>query len=285
MYTAKIETAGGEILTLTGHEAVYQVIDISGLNPPPAQINTSTIVGMDGAVFNSSKLNTRNIVLTVRINGDVEANRLNLYKYFRTKESCTFYYKNGTLDVSIGGYIETVECGLFTNSETAQISILCTYPYFKSIAQVIKDFSHEVAAFEFPFSINIGEPVIISEYSMTLINVFNASESETGATIEIAVNADVDTIDIKNTTTGEEFALDFAFEAGDYIMINTNIGEKTVTLMRDGAQENLFRALRQGSDFFQLAAGNNVFEYTAGGIVENPNVFIVFKFYNVYRGV
>ena len=163
MFAAKIQNASGDVMTLTGKEPKYQIIDIQGLNPPAAQINTSTIVGMDGAVFNSSKLHTRNLVLTIKINGDVELNRLRLYSYFRTKEWCKFYYTNDSLEVTIDGYVDSVECNLFTNSETAQISIICPYPYFRSIAEVTQDFSNVLKKFVFPFSINHDDPVVISE--------------------------------------------------------------------------------------------------------------------------
>lgn len=285
MYTAKIENSSGEILTLTGNEPVYQVIDITGLNPPNAQINTSTIVGLDGAIFNSSKLETRNIVLTIKINGDVETNRLRLYGLFRTKEKCTFYYSNSSLDVSINGYVETVDCNLFTNSEMAQISIICPYPYFQSINEILQDFSHVNSLFTFPFSIDIGNPVVISEYSTGGINVYNGSESETGAIIEINISKSINSIEIKNTTTGDDFTLNYSFLANDKVTINTNKGQKSITLIRNGVISNIFSSLQAGSVFFQLAVGNNLFEYLVDGEENNESVYIVFRYYNVYRGV
>ena len=211
MYSAKIENSSGEELTLTGKEPVYQIVDISGLDPPPAQINLTAIAGLDGAVFNSSKLQTRNLVLTVRINGGnsgVETNRLLLYNYFRTKERCVFYYKNGSLDVMIEGYVESVECGLFTKNELAQISIICPYPYFRSLTETVTDFSKNRSLFVFPFSINFDEPVVISELntsSLTYIN--NDSEAETGAVILVEVIRAFNAVDIKNLTTGDDFEL------------------------------------------------------------------------------
>ena len=82
MYTAAIENASGSVYVLTGDEPVYQVLSIQGLNPPSAQLNVTNIVGLDGAKYNSARLNTREIVVTVKITGEVEKNRLNLYKYF-----------------------------------------------------------------------------------------------------------------------------------------------------------------------------------------------------------
>jgi phage-related protein len=285
MYTAKIENSNGEILTLTGNEPVYQVIDITGLNPPKAQINTSTIVGLDGAVFNSSKLETRNLVLTVKINGDIESNRQQLYNYFRTKSWCKFYFTNNNLDVSIEGYVESVECDLFTNNETAQISIICPYPYFKSLAETLQKLSHTNALFTFPFTINLNNPVVISEYTTGGINVFNSSESDTGAMIEIDISNSVSSIEIKNTNTGDDFVLNYAFQSGDKVIINTNKGQKSITLVRSGRVSNLFSALKQGSVFFQLQAGSNMFEYLADGEASSDDIRVLFRYYNVYRGV
>ena len=263
MFTAKIENSSGDMLTLTGNEPVYQVIKITGLNPPQAQINTTSIVGLDGARFNSAKLNTRNIVLTVKIN-----------------------YANDTLDVTINGYVENVECDLFTNNELAQISILCPYPYFKSISQVIADSSNVLGLFVFPFSINATDPIAFSSLQTSVdIEVYNASESETGATIEINVLDSVSAIQLNNVVTGDTFSLSYNFIAGDKIVINTNKGQKSITLIRNGVLTNIFSALQQGSTFFQLVAGVNLFEYTANGVVASDDISILFRYYNEYRGV
>lgn len=286
MYSAKIQNVNGNVLVLTGQEAVYQVIDIKGLNPPKAQINTTTIVGMDGAIFNSSKLQTRNIVLTVKINGNVEQNRLNLYSYFRTKEWCRFFYTNESLDVSIDGYVDSVECELFTNKEIAQISIICPYPYFTALTEIMTDISSSLALFTFPFSIDQNEPIPISTLDLDRVtNVYNTSESETGITIQITILESVSTIEIRNINTGEDFTLNYAFVAGDVITINTIKGQKSVTLLRNGVSTNLFTALQKGSTFFQLHVGSNPFSYLADNGQSNDKVFIQIYYSSIYRGV
>lgn len=287
MFEAKIENSSGNVLTLTGKEPVYQVINITGLNPPNAQINTTTIVGLDGAVFNSSKLLTRNLVLTVKINGNVEQNRLMLYNYFRTKEQCKFYYSNNTLDVSIEGYVESVECDLFTNNEIAQISILCPYPYFRSLSEVIKDFSNVLKMFVFPFSINIDEPIVISSIEdETGVVIYNSSESETGVVIYLDFHSWASSIEIKNTKTGDDFEINYSFLENDTVIINTNKGKKSITLLRNGVISNIFSALKAGSVFFQLLPGVNTFQYIVdGSTTNNEDVPITFKYYNIYRGV
>ena len=286
MYTAKIQNSNGNILTLTGNEPQWQVVSITGLNPPKAQVNTTSIAGLDGAKLNSTKLETRNIVIMLKLNGNVESNRLLMYMYFRTKDTCTFYYQNQTLDVSIQGVIESVECNLFAKGEMMQISIVCPFPYFASINEIIADISNETGAFVFPFSIDIGDPIAFSIYqSNRITNVFNNSESETGVTIEIDVLNTVNDVKIINTVTGDYIELSYSFEAGDRVTINTQKGQKGVSLLRNGATTNIFSSVQRGSTFFQLAVGDNEFGYQADSGASDSFVFITFKFSNLYRGV
>lgn len=286
MYTAQIENAFGESLVLTGNEKNWQVISITGLNPANAQVNLMDIAGLDGAKFNSSKLTTREIVIMLKINGNVEENRHTLYQYFRTKEFCKFYFKNGSRDVYIPGYVETVECELFSNGEIMQVSILCPYPYFRALAQSVVDVSNEVAGFKFPFSINVGEPIPFSVYvENRIVDVVNNSESETGCLIEIDVLDTIRRIEIRNTDTGESMILNYGFHENDRVLIDTNKGQKSIHLLRNGVTTNIFPAMQKGSVFFQLQVGSNHFGYLVDGGTAEKNVLITFTFSKIYRGV
>lgn len=300
MFKCKIENVKNDILTLTQDESNYQVLSITGLNPPNAQINQSTVAGLDGTKFNSSKLQARNIVIRLKINGDVEANRINLYNYFATKEWCKFYYENENRNVYIDCYVETFECDFFTNSEIAQISLICPQPYFKDVEEIIDDISKVLAAFEFPFaygSKGATNPSVTIDTSTDdaiafstidrnqLSNIFNKSESETGLIIEINVLADINKILIRNTGTGETITLLSSFVSGDKIVIDTNKGQKSVILIRNGVTSNLFTALVKGSTFLQLLPGDNFFGYAIDDGSNDDSVNILFKHNIVYRGV
>lgn len=287
MYTAKIENSNGQVLTLTQNESDYQVVSITGLNPPPAQINMTNIAGIDGSKFNSAKLDTRNIVIMLKLNGDVEGNRLALYQMFRTKEECRFYYSNGRRDVSIPGYVETVECDLFTNAEIMQVSIICMYPYFRDVHENWIEISDgATAGFHFPFSINVGSPIPFSIYNIDgETNVENTAEAETGAIIRVDVKDPVRTIEIRNTGNNEFFKLEHDFQRADTILINTHKGEKSITLVRNGIASNVFTALKLGSTFFQLNVGNNFFTYFANGVQNDERLLVRFIFAEEYRGV
>ena len=287
MFQAKLENSRGDIITLTGKEADYQILSIAGLNPPSAQLNTSTVSGMDGAMYNSGRLNTRNIVITAKINGDVEDNRQDLYRFCPTKEKVRFYFKNNNRDVYIDGYVDSVECDLFTNDERMQISIICPNPYFMDTEDTQVDGGSISSLFTFPFSIDIGSPIPFSNYVLdTTIVLYNDSDDQIGMLIDIDINANVSTLQIVNTDNGAVFTLSYQFVDGDHITINTIKGQKAVTLLRDGIYYNIFSAMQRGSTFFQLASGDNFFSYTVdGSTLNNANADIMFTFFKMYRGV
>ena len=93
MYSLKVENNRGNTLELTNN-LNYTVYKIEGLNPPQATINRSANTTSDGSKINSVRLENRNIVIYTTIERDVEANRINLYKYFPVKKSIKLYFSN-----------------------------------------------------------------------------------------------------------------------------------------------------------------------------------------------
>ena len=286
MFTLRLENPNGNSLTLTGNENDYQVVNIEGLNPTPAVINTTDSANLDGAIFNSAKLETKNIVILVKINGDAEANRQRLYLFCRTKELCTVYYKNQNRDVFIKGYVETFEVNPFDQSQAAQISILCPSAYFTGAQEITTDISNNLKRFYFPFAIDYDDPIPISEYeSERVTNVYNASESDTGVKIIININEDISSVLIKNIKTNEQMLLTYAFLEDDVVEINTIKGQKSVALIRNGVRSNLFTAVDRSSTFFQLAMGDNFFSYLVDGGEVEQKAYIKFVWHTIYRGV
>lgn len=254
MYTASLENSRGDVIQLTGREADYQVYKIDGLNPPSAGINIASATYKDGGYFNGSKLETRNIVIYVKINGDAEYNRLELYKYCPTKENVTFYYSNGSRDVFIDGYVDSVECDPFDRSEEAQISIVCPDPYFKDIDM---------------------NTVTISGTT----TIVNDSDSKSGILIEATAAGAVDTLSINNGTIGYFTLSDLGAVSGDVISINS-AGTKYVRKTHSGTTSSIAGKIDSGSTFLTLVPGNNAFSYYSDGSVQ-----VKVKWYTQYRGV
>lgn len=284
MFICKVENTRNNILTLTQNEDNFQVLKITGLNPPKAQINTTKMATLDGKKFNSSTLNERNIVITVKLNGDVEKNRIRLYSFFRPKEWCKFYYKNSSRDVFIEAYTENVECDLFTDNETMQISLLCPEPYFKDVQEIIDDISKILSKFEFPFSIDEDGIELSTLDTSKITNIHNISEMDTGVTINIDIYSHIEKLLIKNTSTGETLTLNYQFQSNDKVIINTNKGHKSIKLIRNAETINIFSAIEKGSTFFRLNIGDNFFSYLADDGENDSFVHIVFKRNTLYGG-
>lgn len=296
MYTLRVENQKGGTITLTQNESRYQVVSVDGLNPPKANIYTSAIANLDGAKYKNSKLDMRNIVITVRLQGDVEENRLYLYRYFKIGKWCKITYKNGMRSVYIEGYCETIECNLFTDKEEAQISIICPKPYFKALDGMLFDISKTIGSFEFPFAFgsngatfddnNDTDDAIEFSYieRNKVVSVRNVGEIETGVIIHMAATADnVTNPMVYNTVTNEYFKINDTLNEGDEIIICTNRGEKSVTKISDGIRSNAMHLIATGSTWFILDIGDNLFSYDSDTNDEYLN--IVFKVEALYEGV
>lgn len=284
MFTLKIENAKGQIFELSHNSQNYNVIGVEGLTPPPTAVNTSTGGLIDGAFYNSSRVEMRNIVITLVLNGDIEQNRQQLYKIFNIKKPCKIYFQNERRNVQIIGYVETVDGDLFTMREQIQISIICPRPYFEDLDILYTELSEIARMFEFPFSIEDNDPVPFSEIlSYPLCTINNGGDVECGCTIDITVTGTVTDLTIYNTTQQTFIGFSYSFQAGDEITINTNSGQMGAVLTRNGQTVNLLNYIIENSTWFRLDIGDNEFTYstTAGA----DYVQIVFATANLYGGV
>ena len=135
MYSLTIENKDGLQLEFNSIGAAYNITNAQGLSPAKNTINTNAAALIDGATFNSAKVNMRTINLAFTIEYPVEANRLNVYKVLRAKEPITIYYQSNALDVFIDGYVESLDVGHFEQKQKATVAILCPFPYGDSSGQ------------------------------------------------------------------------------------------------------------------------------------------------------
>ena len=270
MIQITVENTRGEKLNLTNNPA-YVITRVDGLNPPNANVNTAVTATFDGSTFKSSRVNERNIVIEIVLDDNVENSRLNLYKYFKSKSKCTLYVQTGRRNVYTLGYVESFECDLFENRQKAQISLICPYPYFIDINADIVNFSVNIDCFEFPFAIE-EEGIPFSE---TIINsrksIINSGDVDSGLVIKLHATSTVLNPKLYNEDTGEYFILNVEMQEGDEIVINTNKGEKGVTMTVDGITSNIINSIAAGSTWFQIEPGDNMFLYSADEYPENLN--------------
>ena len=255
MYRLIAENAQGEQLELT-HNRNYDVLDVTGTNPPPAAISTSATSGLDGEKITGTRIEKRNLVITLGLHPPIEDNRVALYRFFAVKQSVRVYYQNRHRDVYIEGTVESFENSPWADQQQPQISIICPQPYWLSVSDIAVSFAEVQAGFAFPFSITApGIPFstrIPTDEATVLI-----SEVETGGIIRFSAGGAVTNPRFYNRTTNTFFGLDFEMQSGDLITANTERGEKSVTLLRDGETVNLLGALTEGSDWVRFLPGEN----------------------------
>lgn len=277
------------------------VKSVEGLGPAKANINVTDISTSDGGIFNSSRLDKRNIVMNLGFlqssTESIEDIRQKTYMYFPIKKKVhlTIVTDNHTLETD--GYIESNEPDIFSKNEGCSISIICPVPFFYSKNDNTTSFSGVEPLFHFPFANDsLTDPLLemgVIQNKSEQIIVYDGN-SEIGMTIHIHATGEATNITILNVLTGDKMIIntdrlktimgtETAIIEGDTIVINTVRGDKSITLLRDGVTTNILNCLDRGSKWFTLTKGDNIFSYDAETGATNLQFYIVNKV--AYDGV
>lgn len=278
-----VENEFNNKIELTHNEHKWQVLSVTGLSSPPAAISRSVIPTFDGERFNGSRLEARNIVITLVINGDAEENRMALNKVILPKRYIKLFYENKAHKYFIDGYVESFEYDIFDNKINAQVSIICVDPFFKDEEETSEILTGIIDLFEMPFSIPV-EGIAISEITTDKDGeITNMGTEQTGAEFVIDAVNPVTNPYIENITTGEIIKLAITMQKNDIIKINTNRGNKTVKLFRGNQVINIINYMTNDSKWITLTPGTNGIIYGADTGANNMSVKILYR--NLYGGV
>lgn len=267
----------------------FAITKIDGLGPGKADINISEIATTDGGVYNSARMDSRNIVLNLkfwgtelkdwegkRYNASIEELRQLTYKYFPLKSNVSVVIETDNRIGEIQGYVESNEPDIFSKEEGCQISIMCPDPMFYAHGQTVDTTLYGVEPlFEFPFENNsLTEPLLEMGELMLRFdgNILYEGDGVVGMEIHLHLIDRAENINIYNVNTKESMHIDTdkiasitgsALASGDEIIINTFKGQKSLTLLRSGRKYNILNAIKRDADWFQLSKGDNVFTFTA----------------------
>lgn len=279
MFTLSVKNAAGTTYELTHDPDRYFVIDVDGLAPMPITLGMSE-GNFDGALLTSAKAATRNIVITLVLNGDIETNRQRVYKIFPLKKACTIFFANKNRSVKIPAYVETIEDNFFAAREKIQISLLCPSAWFESADSMDFVPSYTVPLFSAPFAIEQGDPIPVSEvtdHPTALIS--NTGDTECGMVITASFTGAATGFKITNETTGDFIGIANTFASGNKLTIDTRRGQLSASC--DGA--NFISKITSGSKWIKLQAGVNRLGVTATSGVDNASVTFTAAF--LYGGV
>jgi len=274
------------------YSAGFFIQSITGLDPVKANINLSDYSGIDGASFNSARLPSRNIVLSLGFldigSPTIEEIRQTSYKYFPIKKKIKLEITTDKRKCEIYGYVEKNEINIFSKSEGSIISIICPDPYLYSSGSINTTIFYGVVNnFEFPFS---NESTVDSLITMGSIvnrqeaNVIYTGDADTGITLDFYARGAVSTITVYNIYTREELHLNVSLVTDDELFVSTIKGNKYVTLLRNGTYYNYLGMLDiDNSSWMQISKGDNAFTYDAVEGVDNLQLKILNRI--LYEGV
>jgi hypothetical protein len=249
-------TPQGTLLSLPLDDISSGIIvkGFDGLDPVKATIVQSSLAGRDGTQFQSSRRDSRNIMIKLGLEADyimssITELRKQLRGFFLPKSmvSLRFYDSEG-LTVDISGVVETCDAPLFTDKPTVEISIICFDSDFVEVDSV--EVSNSTVS-------SSSESVI--QYD---------GDIETGFIFTLNVDRDLTEFTIYNRPPDDvTYILDFAavLQAGDVLTINTVAGSKEITLKRDGVESSLLYGMPSQSSWIQLFPGENHYRVYAEG--------------------
>lgn len=188
------------------------------------------------------------------LDGNVQSLRNRLYKIFVRKSEVNLrFYTSETSFVEIDGIVESFEAPLFVEEPRATISILCDEHSFYNPVWV------EVSGLTKPYD---GPETAIT----------NEGTVNTGVVLTVSPDQDVSSFSfIHRSQDGLVRSMDFnvALLAGDIVNISSIPGAKSVTLLRDGLETSMLRAVPPQSSWIDLPPGLSyytVFAPNADGV-------------------
>ena len=233
--------------------------NIDGLDPVKATLTSSNYALQAGAILQSVRRETRNIVIKLGIIPDpttqtVSSIKKKIYSIFRegTQIFMKFYEDDPDTPVSDGyqihGWVETCTGPIFTQEPEVNISVMCFDPDF--------------------FDSEIVNVTGLTTGDLAATPVEYVGTTETGVTFTLNVNRTLGEFQINQVDPdGNTWSMDVValFQTGDVVTISTVPGNKSVDILRAGVTIPSVYAVSPQSTWIQLSPGSNTIRFTASG--------------------
>lgn len=253
----EVRTGLGMLLSLPldDYSNGYVVEDILGIDPVKATITSSTFANLAGSQFQSSRRESRNIILKLKIEPNYAITsvwdlRMNLYSFFESETDVDLrFYMDSGLTVDISGKVESCEAPPFSDEPRMNVSIICFQPDFLALDPVVIDTEETVEDLE-EFTINYTgkvptgiQFVLNVDRTLTEFTIYQRPPDNILRTLDFAA----------------------ALEDGDVLTINTVPRNKYITLTRTGVDTSLLYGMSAQSNWLMLMPGVNNFRVYAVG--------------------
>ncbi len=239
---------------------------------------------IDGATYQGSVMDMRNIVINAQMCEDYKYNRSILYTCFKPKSQGTLIYTEDSEKYEIEYYVDSIDIEEEGVVRDISISLLCPEPVFKDPSYTVVLMSSWDGDFEFTHEFTEEGDNIGHRTQEQIKDISNCSTVENiGFIAVLEATGNVVNPEIKNMTTGESIKLNITLSTGDKVEIITETGNKNVYLTRDSNTSSINGYIDEDSTFFQLETGDNTIWYGADSGTEYIDITI--KYRQSYMGV
>ena len=317
--TVTVTTEYGEVLAMNLSDPFssgFNIMGIDGLGPVKGTINTTSTVHTDGGLYNSARLEQRNIVFHLgyiddpskqALSGnpdsylsDIEGIRHKSYVLFPPKAKVSIVVETAHRKAVCYGYVESNEPDIFSQNVTATVSIICPDPYFYDYGKLDLtevSFSSVISMFEFPFSNEslTDNKLVLGEASSSNIKSFRyEGDAVSGGEFVISFSTEVRSdIHIRNQTANTSLQIGWwyienvlkidSLGPGDLIIVTTGFGVKKAVLVHENKSYNIISAVTMDSKFPVIVPGVNTFDY--GAYWGSGGMNMTMSFLTMYTGV
>jgi hypothetical protein len=249
------------------NNSLFWLTNVDNMTAATTDISSVVIGGVDGDVINNIQAQPRGIIFDLRIKAsvNVEQAKRAVLNIVKLKQKCSLKWTQNNRTLVINGVVDGVTMPRFNNEVTMQISLHCAQPFWEDLNAIISEISEAISLHYFTDYSNDmlffpadGIPFGAYDFSRTR-TLNNMGDVAVGMTIEILAVKTV-TNPIIYDRNGNFFGVGYGSRtvtmyAGDIMTINTNIGEKSVTL--NGVSQ--FDKIKPRSTWLMLEAGENEF--------------------------
>lgn len=285
--------ARGESIAF-GVGSIYHVNvqkDVSGISDITNTIYSTGSMGQNGDTYVGNRIEPRDVELNGKIKETSKDTYLKLrrdmVRILNPELEGTLYYFYGNYVKKIGAKVK--ETPRFTHPKlTEEFSIVfrCLDPFWRDEAEIREDIASWIGDWEFPCEIDRDddEDMIFGHHEESVVvTVYNGGHVDTGMRIQFRALGAVVNPSLFNVDTREYIKINYTMQGGDIVTIDTNYGNKGITLLRNGVETNLYRYMDVDSTFMQLTIGDNTFRYDADGGLSNLEATVFFA--QKYLGV
>jgi hypothetical protein len=246
---------------------------ITGLNPPDPTLFIGDY-SRDGGTYQGRRVGVRNPVLTLDLNPNpllgesIDQQRKMLYKAFMDPlVDADFVKLNLHEDTGkvlyLVGFTEKFETEIFDVDTSVQISMICPDPYIR----------------------DNNETVLSSVVGWTTVPFTYTGTADTGFYTKIHVDIATSALTLDNN--GKKMVINRAFDAGDEVVINTNRGSRSLTVIPVGTfvSSSILANLTPTSEWLSLSAQANTMKVYGATSAEPIASIRQLRYTQAYWGV